>query len=347
MECVAFRPEWVKARIAGNAACAKYSISVVYNNRLRMKPALIALLALTYALAHAAEWLSYGGDPQRSGWQRREKDLNTVSVRGLKLLWKRQLDNQSKGLNSLTAPTLLGPIFTHRGVKELVIIAGASDNVYAVDADLGRVFWKRHLDGTAPQDPHAEWPCGAGLTATPAIAPPASKIQNDDEASTPLRPIYVLSSDGRLHKIRPTDGEDMAPAVPFVAANANASSLNLVGRSIYTTTSGGCGGASNGFWSIDVSSPRPKASFSPSNDGSLPPVTFTWKGRKIRAAASREGRVFLLDGNSAASTTLTGSLATWEDRKGNRWIYAAGRSGIEAFMLSGEASRPELSRTRT
>src|SRR5712691_2170148 len=95
-----------------------------------MKPGLIALLALTYALAHAAEWLSYGGDPQRSGWQRREKDLNTVSVRRLKLLWKRQLDNQSKDLNSLTAPTLLGPIFTHRGVKELVIIAGASDNVY-------------------------------------------------------------------------------------------------------------------------------------------------------------------------------------------------------------------------
>src|SRR6266581_3175810 len=139
------------------------AITVVYNDRLSMKTlsALLAMLALTYALAYAAEWLCYGGDPQRSGWQRREKNLNTLSVRRLKLLWKRQLDNQSKGLNSLTAPTLLGPIFTHRGVKELVIIAGSSDNVYAVDADLGTVFWKRHLDGTAPQDPHAEWPCGA------------------------------------------------------------------------------------------------------------------------------------------------------------------------------------------
>src|SRR5258708_14023682 len=120
-----------------------------------------------------------------------------------------------------------------------------------------------------------------------------------------------------MQKILQTAGAAVAPDVQFTPMNDNASSLNLVGRSIYTTTAGGCGGASNGAWSINVSSPRPKASFSPSNDGSVPPVTFTWKGREIRAAVSREGRVFLLDGNNAASTTLTSSLATWEDAKGN------------------------------
>src|SRR4051794_32091897 len=103
-------------------------------------PALATSLAIVCALAHAAEWLSYGGDPQRSGWQRHEKFLTPQSVKGMKLLWKRQLDNQSRELNSLTAPTLLGPIITHRGIKELVFVAGSSDVVYAVDADLGKVF---------------------------------------------------------------------------------------------------------------------------------------------------------------------------------------------------------------
>src|SRR4051794_1650593 len=102
---------------------------------------LLTVAAIACALAQAAEWLSYGGDSQRSGWQRHEKHLTPQSVKGMKLLWKRQLDNQSRELNSLTAPTLLGPIITHRGIKELVFVAGASDVVYAVDADLGKVFW--------------------------------------------------------------------------------------------------------------------------------------------------------------------------------------------------------------
>src|SRR5579872_5951830 len=128
--------------------------------------------ALAYSLAHGADWLCYGGDPGGSGWQRHEKALNPTTVKGMQLLWKRQLGNQSKGLNSLTAPVMLGPIFTHRGVKELVFIAGASDNLYAVDADLGRIFWTRHFDSAAAPDQTAKWPCGAGLTATPALAPP-------------------------------------------------------------------------------------------------------------------------------------------------------------------------------
>src|SRR5205823_1152595 len=98
---------------------------------------------------HGAEWLSSRGDPERTGWQRHEKSLNPRSVKSMKLLWKRQLDNQARELNSLTTPILLGPIFTHRGIKELVFVAGASDVVYAVDADLGRVFWKRQLDSAA------------------------------------------------------------------------------------------------------------------------------------------------------------------------------------------------------
>ena len=102
--------------------------------------AVFAVLGLTVLLVAAVpDWLNYGGDPQRSGWQKRERYITRDSLKQFKLLWKLKLDNESRGLNSLTAPVIFGPIITHRGMKELVFVAGASGNVYALDADLGRI----------------------------------------------------------------------------------------------------------------------------------------------------------------------------------------------------------------
>jgi hypothetical protein len=318
-----------------------------------MKRCLGAALLVHLALAHAADWSNYGGDPQRSGWQRHEKKLSVESVKGLKLLWKRQLDNQSKDLNSLTAPTMLGPIITHRGIKELVFIAGSSDNLYAVDADLGKVFWRRHFDTPGPSDPNPRWPCGGGLTATPAIAPdPDSHDDEDEDDFTSLLPIYVLSSDGNLHTVRPSDGVETAPPLKFIPANANASSLNLADNSIYTTTSDGCGGASTGVWAIAVNRPDAKARFVPSATrkfANFTPVPFRWKGRGVLAAAGGDGRVLLLAGGRTLVSNRAGpasesaqSIATWEDAAGTRWIYAAGQRGVAAFKLSGDAAQPKL-----
>ena len=331
-------------------------------------PALIALVALTIPLAHAADWLSYGGDPQRTGWQKREKSLNAGNVHELKLLWERQLATGSKAVNSLTSPVLLGPIITHRGIKELVFVAGSSDNVYAVDADLGRLFWERHIDSAAEPDRKSKLPCGAGLTATPVIGPPQAATVNDDdgEGSTPLRPLYVLSSDGRLHTIRPSDGKDMAESVKFIPPNANAANLNLADESIYTVTSHNCGGAPDGIWAMPVNRPDAKAAFTPSrstgdpasggvsvgSDGAvysasagsmLTPIPFTWKGRKLIASAGKRGRVVLLNAADSKSVSNTSplanddarGLATWEDASGTRWIYAALRDSIAAFQVTG------------
>lgn len=249
------------------------------------------------ALAPAADWLSFRGDPQQTGWQKRERLLDKGNVKDLKLLWKLRLDNQSKGLNSLTAPTLLGPIITHRGIKELVFIAGASDNVYAVDADLGRLFWKRHFDRTIVD--RTIVPCGAGLTATPVIAAPTVPNRDEDEGTTPLRPIYVLASDGRLHALFPSDGKDMTSPVQFVPPDANASSLNLIGSVLYTTTSEGCGGVSNGVRSLELQRPYAKAAFSTSGAAGL--------------------------AQSAPNSAI------WIDPSGANWTYVADANAITAF----------------
>src|SRR3954463_14407802 len=91
----------------------------------------VGLFVLAFAAAQSADWPTYGGNPQRTGWQKRETILNTGSVSGLKPLWKRKLDSSSPGL---TAPIILGRIITHHGFQELVFIGGSSGKVFAIDA---------------------------------------------------------------------------------------------------------------------------------------------------------------------------------------------------------------------
>jgi hypothetical protein len=275
---------------------------------------LAVLVTLLAGSGVAQDWLTYGGDPERTNWQKYERDLNKDNVRNLRLLWKRQLDNQPDGRNVLTAPLILGPTITHRGIKELVFVAGASDNIYAVDADLGRLFWKRHID-TAPKSP-----CGLGLTATPVLAPlqtPKPRANDDDPVQ--MRPLYVLASDGGLHTIRISTGLDMAAPVKFLPPNANASNLSLVSHVIHTTTPGNCGDARNGVWSVDMTVPDAHVTFSPAKtEGFLS----TWKGKDLMPGVT--------------------NLATWEDASGTRWIYAAGKRSIEAYKVLEKDGNPKL-----
>src|SRR5438445_10315645 len=136
---------------------------------MRARVLLAALLASVGGFA--ADWLMSRGDPQQSGLQPRERFLNKETVPRMKLLWKRQLDPH------LTTPTMQGPIVTHRGIKELVFVASGSGNVYAIDADLGRLLWMKHLEGSSV-------PVGlcGGLTATPAIPPARPGYENAEFA---------------------------------------------------------------------------------------------------------------------------------------------------------------------
>lgn len=78
--------------------------------------------------------------------------------------------------------------------------------------------------------------------------------------------------------------------------------------------------------------------------GSSTPVVFTYKGRELLVGSGKEGTLFLLDAKSLGGDThrkplfqsplyanegadiagrgFWGAFASWEDSKGNRWIYA-------------------------
>ena len=127
----------------------------------------VPLLYLSHLIA--ADWLSYGNDPQRTGWSPLETDLNRDNAKSITLLWKTHLDNQARELNSLTAAVNVEWMPTDKGMTEIVIVAGASDNIFAMNADTGKLLWKKTflVEGKSRQEPL--WLCPNALNATPLI----------------------------------------------------------------------------------------------------------------------------------------------------------------------------------
>ncbi|HEX7361254.1 MAG TPA: PQQ-binding-like beta-propeller repeat protein [Bryobacteraceae bacterium] len=218
---------------------------------------------LANAQIHPISWDAWGGGPQRSGWEKTDIRLAKDNAKDIQLLWKRKLDNGPIGKRELLPPIVLGNLISYQGFKELAMVAGSSGNIWAIDADLNRVFWKRHLDTVTSIDPTPD--CPGGLTSAPALMPPRSifgggPYHRPKPGAIRQAPIYAVSNDGMLHRLNPSTGDDLYPAVSFLPANAKASSLAAFDDVLYTTTSGSCNGAPNAVWAIDMSGNPEKVS---------------------------------------------------------------------------------------
>src|SRR3982751_3380039 len=64
--------------------------------------------------------------------------------------------------------------------------------------------------------------------------------------------VYAISSAGRLHALNPQDGSDMVPPITFLPPGARAVGSILLDSVLYAATTGTCGGASHGVWSIEL-----------------------------------------------------------------------------------------------
>jgi outer membrane protein assembly factor BamB len=211
-----------------------------------------------------ANWLTDGGDPQRTSWQRHETLISPATAKNMKLQWKLQLDNQPRQMHNLFPPLIVSDVKTSQGIKQIGVVAGVSDNIYGIDLDTGKQIWKRHFDSTfqEPTDGRGYGPlCPGGLTATPVVAPiPKSPGKYK---------VYAISWDGRLRQLDVATGEDLAPAEPFLPPNGKPYGLNLVNNVIYTTTAQGCGGNPNQFYSYDLATKK-VGSFNPGSGGLWP-----------------------------------------------------------------------------
>ena len=73
-----------------------------------------------------ADWLTDGGNPQRTAWQQDETKLSTASVKNMKLLWKIKLVNEPRQMHSLLPVLIAGRVETGKGPKQIVIVTGLS-----------------------------------------------------------------------------------------------------------------------------------------------------------------------------------------------------------------------------
>src|SRR5947209_6028179 len=136
--------------------------------------AIVSATPFVCTLLYSADWLTDGANPQRTAWQKDEHILSTSSVKNMQILWKLQLDNQPQQMHSLFPPLIIDQLKTPAGTKQVLIVSGISDNVYAIDAVAGTVIWKKHFDYPPPanirvgnDDPL----CPEGALATPVIGP--------------------------------------------------------------------------------------------------------------------------------------------------------------------------------
>lgn len=207
----------------------------------------IVVPLLACALAWSADWLTDGGNPQRTAWQQNETILTTANVGGMKLLWKLKLDNQPRVMHSLFPPLIIGRLNTAEGPRQVAIEAGSSDNIYAIDVEKGEVIWKKHFETSfTPPASGRGAPgilCPGGQTATPVIGPRSASRKYT---------IYAVSWDGMLHRLDAANGEDVAPPAKWMPPNGKPYALNLFDNVLYTHTAQSCGGNPNMAYSYDL-----------------------------------------------------------------------------------------------
>ncbi len=265
-------------------------------------PALIKWTVLVACLLavplRSADWTTHSGNNQRDGWQRDETRISKETLQNLQLLWKVTLDTTPRSVYSLFGPLIIERAITDRGFKELAFVATTTNDLVAIDADLGRVFWKTRFAWQAdePETDQASFLCPGGLTAWPVLPPPPARgrgpaapppgpaAQRGVPAPRPetgrgtpqrgdnpfaIRPIFVLTGDGNLHQVNINTGEEMVPAMKFLPPNGKPYSLAYHNNVIYTITGQGCGGNPNSVYSLDLNDPAKTVRYWRSGSGGL------------------------------------------------------------------------------
>jgi len=279
-------------------------------------------------------WNTAGADAQRSSWARTDTRINSTSMPGFAFLWKVKLPNDAKQQYALSPSVMVDSYIGYRGFRSYAFVGGASNNVIALDTDLGRLEWNKNFGATGQSSATCPGAMTAGVTRPASLAFPAAAAGgrgrgggrgaasgvSEPEAGAitigqgrngggrgapaagpargggrgpgapgasgaagrggfggfgggrgtrPPDAVYALTTDGMLHTLYISNGQDAKPPVRFLPSDANASGLILIDNVIYATTAGNCGGVSNGVWAIDTAEASPTAVHWATNGGGV------------------------------------------------------------------------------
>ncbi len=218
---------------------------------------LLCVAVSTGVCAWAADWPSTGGNPQRDGWSRGEKELSKENLAAgkIKLLYKMKFDNKATGLQALTAPIDLSNLIGWKGFKELLFIGGSSDTVFSIDSDLAQPYFTTKLGSSSKPAGETTALCPGGLTAN--VVMPGTSAGGRGFGRGGVAVLWEVGSDGNLYTLRQQDGDaKYIPPVQFTPPNAKLSGLNTNRNIIYASTVDGCGGNANGLYAADYTPPQ-------------------------------------------------------------------------------------------
>jgi outer membrane protein assembly factor BamB len=254
-----------------------------------------ALLWLNPARGQStSEWLTSSGNAARDAWQRAESKITPRNAGSLRLLWKVKVDSKPMGMLSFREPLVVSGIKTADGTHELAVLAGASNDVYAIDAESGKVVWQTKLKWSSdkPQEPGEGngFICTNALSATPVASP----------IDAPLRRLYVLASDGYLHILDLSTGRESDPPIQVLSLPyGKPYGLNLVNNVVYTVTGQGCGGVPNALYAVNLENRKLTVSD--------PPQAGLWG--TAGAAVGSDGTIYFESGDGPYDPS-TGKLST-------------------------------------
>jgi len=184
----------------------------------------VALTGDAKAQRGGVDWMTSNGDAQRSSWIRGDAKISKESMRqkpgqkqGFQFLWKLKPNNRARQLNSLTPPSTLERLIGYRGFRMLGFVGGSSDNIFAIDTDLGRMEWEKRLTSNVPAE-GGSLACPGGMTTgvtrpTIATLPPSSSGGGGGGRSAPARSAVGEPGQGAvtLAFVRPNPPASAAP----------------------------------------------------------------------------------------------------------------------------------------
>ena len=217
---------------------------------------------LSSACLWAADWPSTGGNPQRDGWAQGETILSqaAASAGKIKQLWKYRFDNRQNGLVAMTNPIVLSRLIGYHGFEELVLANGSGGASYAIDADLGKPYFRTPLTSLEMgKVPVASTLCPGGVTSSMAMygLSVTSRFGGFGGANpiARLAAYYTVGADGYIRTLRAQDGQaEMIPPAKVLPPNSNVTGLNFAGSTLYAATVNGCGGP-NALYAADFTPP--------------------------------------------------------------------------------------------
>src|SRR5260370_14884381 len=87
------------------------------------------------------EWMTVGGDAQRSGWIRSDPKISVEALQkpGFALAWKIKLNGEP------TVASTLDRYLGYRGLRSFAFVSTVSGELTTIDRDLGRIEWQKRL----------------------------------------------------------------------------------------------------------------------------------------------------------------------------------------------------------